>query len=163
MTKSVNIWGNWENLTPQRFSAVVCGISICSCIPAGWFYQCSWVSRAWTIRARGGHNTNLFVHSLPPLHIPCLRACMHICTHTRLYTQWGETALHIAVREERDDIVELLLEANADPDLPVKVIHTYHTWQSWWHEPDLLYACYELHTSLSSWWVGVVCHTKTEP
>ena len=52
---------------------------------------------------------------------------MHICTHTRLYTQSGETALHIALREERDDIVELLLEANADPDLPVKVItHTTH-------------------------------------
>ena len=58
---------------------------------------------------------------------------MHICTHThtRLYTQSGATALHIAVWEERDDIVELLLEANADPDLPVKVIHTYHTRQSW--------------------------------
>ena len=55
----------------------------------------------------------------------------HTHTHTQLYTQSGETALHIAVREECDDIVELLLEANADPDLPVKVIHTYHTRQSW--------------------------------
>ena len=55
---------------------------------------------------------------------------MH-ATHTQhirqLYTQFGETALHIAVREKRDDIVELLLEANADPDLTKKVIHTYHT------------------------------------
>ena len=56
---------------------------------------------------------------------------MHICTYTRLYTQWGGTALHIAVREEHEDIVELLLEANADPDLPVKVIFTYRTRQLW--------------------------------
>ena len=49
---------------------------------------------------------------------------MHVCTHTRLYTQWGETALHVAVREEREDVVEVLLEANADPDLPDKVILT---------------------------------------
>ena len=126
---------------------------------------------------RGGHmmgdNTNLFVHSLPPLHIPMhthtytythmhahlhthactfARACTfantyvhmhahlqthtHACTfahtyacmpHTQLYTQSGETAIHIAIREEREDIVELLLEANADLDLPKKVIsHTTH-------------------------------------
>ena len=33
----------------------------------------------------------------------------------------------MAVDKEHEDIVELLLEANADPDLPVKVIHTYLT------------------------------------
>ena len=57
---------------------------------------------------------------------------MHAPTHTQhtqLYTQSGETALHLAVQEEHEDIVELLLEANADPDLPKKVIHTYHTQQ----------------------------------
>ena len=37
--------------------------------------------------------------------------------------QWGWTALHVAVREEHEDIIELLLEANADPDVPLKVIH----------------------------------------
>ena len=58
---------------------------------------------------------------------PHTHTFMHVCTHTQLYTQTGETALHIAVREEREDIVELLLEANADPDLPKKVIHTYRT------------------------------------
>ena len=50
----------------------------------------------------------------PPTHI-----------HTT-YTQLGETALHLAVDKEHEDIVELLLEANADQDLPKKVIHTYH-------------------------------------
>ena len=60
------------------------------------------------------------MHAHPPTHTP---------THTHDYTQsWG-TALHIAVREEHEDIVDLLLEANADPDLPEKVIHTYHTQQ----------------------------------
>ena len=55
----------------------------------------------------------------------------HTHTHTRLYTQWGETALHIAVHEEHEDIVELLLEANADSDLPMKVIHPYRIRQPW--------------------------------
>ena len=53
-------------------------------------------------------------------------ACTYACTHPSTHTQSGETALHIAVREERDDIVELLLEANADPDMPVKA-RTPHT------------------------------------
>ena len=124
---------------------------------------------------RGGHtlgdvNTNLFVHSLPPLHAHThahthtyihahTHTHTHTCTHTHTHThtrahaqythihtcthniptytrartheqyntQWGGTALYIAVREECEDIVDLLLEANADPDMPVKVIHTYHT------------------------------------
>jgi len=28
--------------------------------------------------------------------------------------------------QKHEDIVKQLLEANADPDLPIKVIHTYH-------------------------------------
>ena len=48
----------------------------------------------------------------------------HMHTHTQHNTQWGETALHFAVQEEHKDIVDLLLEANADPDMPLKVIHT---------------------------------------
>ena len=47
-----------------------------------------------------------------------------------LYTKWGGTALHIAVYQEHEDIVELLLEANANPDLADEVSDTYHTQQS---------------------------------
>lgn len=36
--------------------------------------------------------------------------------------QLGGTALHKAVDEEHEDVVEVLLEANADPDLLQKVI-----------------------------------------
>ena len=49
-------------------------------------------------------------------------------THTYTHnTQWGGTALRAAIEKEHEDIVELLLEANADPNLPGKVILTYHT------------------------------------
>ena len=51
----------------------------------------------------------------------------HTHTHKQHNTQWGGFALHAAVHKEHEDIVDLLLEANADPDLPVKVIHTYLT------------------------------------
>ena len=39
---------------------------------------------------------------------------MHVYKHT---CKFGETALHFAVHQEHEDIVELLLEAHADPDL----------------------------------------------
>ena len=43
------------------------------------------------------------------------------------YTQLGDTALHCAVDQEHEDIVDLLLKANADTDLPKKVItHSSH-------------------------------------
>ena len=51
----------------------------------------------------------------------------HTHTHKQHNTQWGETALYTAVDKEYEDIVDLLLEANADPDVPDKVIHTYLT------------------------------------
>jgi len=41
--------------------------------------------------------------------------------------QDGETALYFAADHGREDVVELLLEANADSDLPKKVIQTYQT------------------------------------
>ena len=44
--------------------------------------------------------------------------------YIQLCTQLGETALHFAVEKEHEGIVELLLEANADPDLQLKVIHS---------------------------------------
>ena len=34
----------------------------------------------------------------------------------------GWTALHLAAREGHEDVVELLLEAKADPELKTKVI-----------------------------------------
>ena len=49
-----------------------------------------------------------------------------VATHNYALYQLEGTALHFAVYQEHEDIVELLLEANADPDLPKKVIHMYH-------------------------------------
>ena len=46
--------------------------------------------------------------------------------HTYDFTQFG-TALHLAVKKEHEDIVELLLEAHIDPDLPDKVSHVMWT------------------------------------
>ena len=59
-----------------------------------------------------------------------LPACTHEYTSTNTITQSGETALHCAVNQEHEDIVDLLLKANADKDLPMKVIYAYHTQQS---------------------------------
>ena len=41
--------------------------------------------------------------------------------------QVGKTALYFAADRGHEDVVELLLEANADSDLPIKVIQTYQT------------------------------------
>ena len=48
----------------------------------------------------------------------------HIYTHahTHIYTQYGRTALYFAASHGYEDIVELLLESKADPDLTDKVI-----------------------------------------
>ena len=74
-----------------------------------------WPKRFCTASMQGFTLAHSHVSQQPPSHI-----------HTTLYTQLGETALHCAVDKEHEDIVELLLEAHADPDLPKKVIHTYH-------------------------------------
>lgn len=52
-------------------------------------------------------------------------AHIHIILHTNtwLSAQSGGFALHAAVENEHKDIVELLLEANADPNLQLKVSH----------------------------------------
>ena len=52
---------------------------------------------------------------------------IHIHQH---YTQLGKAALHYAVDQEHEEIVDLLLKANADTDLPEKVIHTSTTHSS---------------------------------
>ena len=47
----------------------------------------------------------------------------HIYTHVPMtYTQLGSTALHFAVDGDHEEVVELLLKANIDPDLPAKVM-----------------------------------------
>ena len=47
-------------------------------------------------------------------------------------TQNGWTALHLAAQEGHEDVVELLLEAKADPELKKKVVSVtsvfYGTW-----------------------------------
>ena len=57
---------------------------------------------------------------------------------TSNYTQMGRTALHAAVEGDHEDVVQLLLEANIDPDLPDKVNHVtcgfYPEFMKWCEE-----------------------------
>ena len=46
---------------------------------------------------------------------------MHMHVHTHI-SQYGRTALHLAAQGGHEDVVELLLEAKADPELQIKVI-----------------------------------------
>ena len=48
-------------------------------------------------------------------------AAMLIHVHART-SQDGWTALHLAAQVGHEDVVELLLEAKADPELKIKVI-----------------------------------------
>jgi len=40
-------------------------------------------------------------------------------------SQHGQTALHLAAQEGHEGVVELLLEAKADPELQIKVISVW--------------------------------------
>ena len=65
---------------------------------------------------------SLFIVFAPPP--PFLLA--HTYTHahnTHDYTQSGETALHDAVNQGHEDTVDILLEANIDPNVADKVSH----------------------------------------
>lgn len=42
--------------------------------------------------------------------------------HTHIYTQYGHPALYLAAFNGHEDLIELLLDANADTNLTDKVI-----------------------------------------
>ena len=49
-------------------------------------------------------------------------SAVHIYMHTHI-SKNGWTALHLAAQEGHEDVVELLLEAKADPELRTQVIN----------------------------------------
>ena len=57
-----------------------------------------------------------------------LMQCMYIHTHI---SQDRCTALHLAAQEGHEDVVELLLEAKADPELKTEVISIWTSVYSW--------------------------------
>ena len=68
----------------------------------------------------------LHIHVL--VFVLLLMQCMYIYTHL---SQDGWTALQLAAQEGHEDIVELLLEAKADPELAMKVIRIWTSVYSW--------------------------------
>ena len=100
------------------------------------------------------------IPSIFPFHsliCSCLSLLPLPLTHS--YTQLGSTALHFAVEQGHEDIVKLLLEANADPDLPKKVIHTLCTKQ----EPTVLDKYYRC-TLYRAWFMksrSINCQSST--
>lgn len=50
-------------------------------------------------------------------HTPCVRKLIQAGVRLNLQDCEGNTALHIAVREHRDDIALILLEAGAEPEI----------------------------------------------
>ena len=49
-------------------------------------------------------------------------------THSHTHTQYGYTALMAAAESQHEDVVELLTEAHADPDLQDEVIGIMFAW-----------------------------------
>ena len=60
----------------------------------------------------------------------CTPTHMYTHTHTHIYihTQQGYTALMAAAASQHEDIVELLTEVHADPDLQDEVIGIMFPW-----------------------------------
>ena len=54
--------------------------------------------------------------------------CTPTHTHTHTHTQQGYTALIAAAESQHEDIVELLIEVHADPDLQAEVIGIMFPW-----------------------------------
>ena len=66
------------------------------------------------------------IHFLSTLACDC---CSYVPTHSNTYvhgyhTQWKGTALCAAIQFEHEDIIEILLEAKADPNLQNEVFCT---------------------------------------
>jgi len=69
--------------------------------------------------------THACTHSCTHMNVPTIHTWTpHIYTHahTHTCTQYGRTALYFAASYGHEDIIELLLESKADPDLTDKVI-----------------------------------------
>ena len=141
-------------------SSLACLTSVCSdCLPSCslWHRCCSlavtlsscWCNlsltadvNAWVICHPSSSDAHPFLflfHSSPP---PFLPAHTYTNAHnTYDYTQSGETALHDAVNQEHEDIVDILLEANIDPDVADKVSHMTLP------VPNMKYIYHLLHTA----------------
>ena len=94
------------------------------------------------------HNTHACTHMHTTHTCHHTHACTRMHTHTHILmecVQVGKTALYYAADRGHEDVVELLLEANADSDLPKKVIQTYQT---------ILYSLslWYVHTSVRMSW-----------
>ena len=59
---------------------------------------------------------------LPPTHF-LLHVYTFLPTSTHTYVQYGYTAVLLAADQEQEDVVQLLIEVDADPDLQDEVIY----------------------------------------
>lgn len=78
------------------------------------------------VSRRADSKTNFHLTSC---HLPIDFPFPYLHAHTyihELYIQSGVTALHAAVSQNHEDIVEQLLKKGADPNLKLKVICKYH-------------------------------------
>ena len=67
-------------------------------------------------------NRSAVAHFHSPL--PAMLLSLQLPTHpnTLIHTQWEGTALFAAVEYGHEDVIELLLEAKADPDIQKTVL-----------------------------------------